>query len=303
LFRFWERRGHFQEGCDWVEEALASVGDVVTVERSWALNSVAFLYWRGGDYRRALPFAEEALRVSRAAGAPRDVAQALLNLGMIAYFRNDPELAVARLEESVAVGREEVYAPQLSLALTFLARTRLRVYGPHDVRAGSVLKESLRIAQAVQSRYTTGHALLTLGDVAWRQGDIDRAAALWRQAMVVRSELGERRGIAGCLERAALVLAANEEFQAAAWLFGAADAQHRVLGIRLRRDEEADHARLIGATRRRLGKTFLMAWSDGEAARIDEAVNRALAGMSCLCGPNRFGEFASQTANLAWCNN
>jgi len=63
----------------------------------------------------------------------------------------------------------------------------------------------------------------------------------------------------------------------AAWLFGAADAQHRVLGIRLRRDEEADHARLVGATRRRLGKSFLAGWSDGEGARIEDAVNRAAA--------------------------
>jgi tetratricopeptide (TPR) repeat protein len=250
-----------------------------------------------------LPFAEEALRVSRAAGQPRDISQALLNLGMIAFFQSDSDVAVERLEEAVAVGREQPYEPQLSLALTFLARTRLGVYGPMDTRAAAALKESLRLAQSVQSRYTTGHALLTLGDFAWRQGDLDRATGLWRQALVVRSELGERRGIAGCLERAALVLASNEEYSDAAWLFGAADAQHRVLGIRLRRDEEADHARLVGMTRKRLGKSFLIAWSEGEAASIDEAINRALDGMSCVSAASRVSQFATETASLAWSSN
>jgi hypothetical protein len=124
--------------------------------------------------------------------------------------------------------------------------------------------------------------------------------SLWRQALIVRSELGERRGIAGCLERVALVLAANEAFEAAAWAFGAADAQHRVLGIRLRHDEEADHARLLGATRRRLGNAFLNSWSAGQSATIDEAVARALEGTSCGLGGGRPLDIASQTASLAW---
>ena len=86
--------------------------------------------------------------MSRAAGAARDVAQALLNLGMIAYFNDETDLAIERLEESAAVAREAVYEPQLSLVLTFLARARLRGRGPHDQRGLAALKESLRLSQA-----------------------------------------------------------------------------------------------------------------------------------------------------------
>src|SRR6185437_3647735 len=49
LFRFWERRGHFQEGCAWLEQALS--GDTTALSsgvRASALNALAFLYWRGG---------------------------------------------------------------------------------------------------------------------------------------------------------------------------------------------------------------------------------------------------------------
>jgi non-specific serine/threonine protein kinase len=276
LFRFWERRGHFQEGCAWLERALRSVPETPTPERGWALNALAFLCWRGGDTERAWPIAQEALSVARAAGEPRDVAQAMLNLGMIAYVRNTPVLALPYLEQSVAAARQGGNVPQLSLALTFLARTRLWIEGPFDRRARLLLEESLELARSAQSLYATGHALATLGDLVWAQGDTQRAVPLWREAMLVRARLTDRRGIAGCVERLALVLAASDRFLAAAWLFGAADAQHRVLGIALRHDEEIDHEYLLSVTRRSVGDDFVEAFAAGQASTSDEAVARAL---------------------------
>ena len=101
LFRFWERRGHFQEGCAWLEQALASAAGAPARDRAQALNALANLWWRGGDAEHAEPIAAEALAVSRADGNTRGVAWALLNLGMSAYLRHAHDLAVARLEESV----------------------------------------------------------------------------------------------------------------------------------------------------------------------------------------------------------
>jgi non-specific serine/threonine protein kinase len=276
LFRFWERRGHFQEGCAWLERTLRSVSDAPTPARGWALNALAFLCWRGGDTGRARPIAEEALTVTRAVGEPRDVAQALLNLGMIAYVRNAPVLALPYLEESVAEARQGGNVPQLSLALTFLARTRLWIEGPFDRRARLALEESLDLARSAESLYATGHALATLGDLVWGQGDTQQAVPLWREATLVRARLTDRRGIAGCLERLALVLAASDRFSEAAWLFGAAEAQHRVLGIALRHDEEIDHEHLLSVTQRSLGAAFAEAFDAGQASASDQAVARAL---------------------------
>lgn len=277
LFRFWERRGHIQEGCAWLDQALRSAPDASAAERGWALNALAFLWWRGGDPARAQPIAEQALAITREGGTPRDVAQALLNLGMIAYSGDQPEEALGYLEESVAAARLGGYLPQLSLALTFLARTRVWTNGPLDRRAAQALHESLSLARRCQSLYATGHALATLGDLTWGQGNARRALPLWRQALLVRSRLTDRRGLAGCLERLALVLAADDRFEPAAWLFGAADAQHRVLGIALRHDEEIDHEHLLAVTRQSLGAAFDEVWRAGQAASVDDAVSQALA--------------------------
>jgi len=284
LFRFWERRGHFQEGCAWLEQALAlpGAGDAPAGLRARALNALAFLYWRGGDAKRAQHIAGQALAAARDDGTSRFLAQALLNVGMTAYLEHEHEVAVERLTESVRFAREDGNPPLLSLALTFLARTRLWLNGPLDAGAVAALEESLALAQAAQSRYATGHALATLGDLLWGRGAAERALPLWREALEVVSELDDRRGIAGCLERLAWVLAASGRLEPAAWLFGVADAQHRLLGMELRHGVDVDHAHFVAVTQRHLGEAFADAWSAGQKASLDEAVTRALEGTRWL---------------------
>ena len=276
LFRFWERRGHFQEGCAWLEEALALAGASRTRNRGSALNALAFLYWRVGDIERAQPVAERALAVNREVGSTLAVAWSLGNLGAIAYFRDSLEVGVRRLEESVALGRQANYPPFLSLALTFLGRSLLRLNGPTDSHVAAVLAESLNLAEVPQARYALGHALLTLGDLHWRRGQVEQALPLWRRALVVRSEIADRRGIADALERLAWGLATARQFECAAWLFGATNAQHALLGVDLRHDEEPDHAELVASARAHLGDAFAAAWSAGQASPVDEAVALAL---------------------------
>jgi predicted ATPase/transcriptional regulator with XRE-family HTH domain len=279
LFRFWERRGHFQEGCAWLEQALAlpDVDKVPVRVHIGALNALAFLYWRGGESDRATPVATQALAASRADGHTRGVAQALLNLGMAAYLQHDYETAITCLDESVPMARQSEALPLLSVALTFLGRTLFWVRGASDPRVLSVLEESLALAERIHSRYAAGHALATLGDVRWAQGDEPRAVELWRRALGVVCELEDRRGIAGCLERLALVLARRGRAEEAAWLLGAAEAQHTALGIVRREDDEVDHAHFVAASEQRsVAAAGAVAWEAGQAATLAASIQRGL---------------------------
>jgi non-specific serine/threonine protein kinase len=278
LFRFWERRGHFQEGCGWLEQALAlpSAADVGARDRSAALNALAFLYWRGGDAARATPLAEEALNASRSIGNTRGTAQALLNLGMAAYLQHDYDVAAGCLEQSVTTARAEGAPPLLSVALTFLGRTLFWIRGAGDPRVLAIVEEGLAVAEAADSHYAAGHALATLGDVVWAQGNAHRALSLWRRALAVVCELDDRRGIAGCLERLGLVLATRGQMEDAAWLLGAADGQHTALGILRRDDDAVDHAHFVAASEQaKLRERCTDAWLAGQAAPIDESIDRA----------------------------
>jgi non-specific serine/threonine protein kinase len=276
LFQFWERRGHFQEGCTWLRQALAAGAEAPAEYRARALNALACLYWRGPSIDGASGIAEQALQLSREAGDARDIAWALLNRGMIAYFRDDAEAAIGYLEESVQVARTAGRMALLGLALTFAGRARMWAHGPDDARATSLIVEGLSVAEEAQSRLPMGHALLTLGDRAWRRGDVEGALGYWRRSLVVRSEALDRRGIAGSIERLAWGMAETRRFEHAAWLFATAEAQHQALGVEPRHDEVRDHERLVAATRQYLGGFYVTLYAAGKAASVEEAVMRAL---------------------------
>jgi tetratricopeptide (TPR) repeat protein len=273
LFRFWERRGHLQEGSAWLEEALGAAGEGPSRYRGPALNALAFLYWRSGELERALPIAEQGLATNRETGSPLGVAFALGNLGAIACLRRQPEVAVACLRESVALGRETGYRPFVSVAQTVLARSLVQLHGPADKEAAALLEESLALAEAASSRYAQAQALLGLGDLHWWRGSSMDAIVFWRRALTVWSELADPRGVAGTIERLARGLAARGNFDSAARLFGAADAQHRLLGIDVRQNVQVGAEELLATTRAHLGEAFAAAWASGQAFSVDQAVH------------------------------
>jgi tetratricopeptide (TPR) repeat protein len=277
MWRFWERRGHHLEGCSWLDRALASADTVPTAARGNALNALAMLHWATGRAEVARPFAEQALGVCRAAGDTRGVAWALISLGMIAYYQTNARLALALLEEGVANAREAADLPLSSLALSCLGRVLLWADGPDEPRVAASMESSLDLATTAQSRHAIGQALSALGELAWRQGDAPGATQRWQQALELRRQLRDHRGIATSLECLALSAAACGQLQRAAWLWGAADTQRAAIGMQLRHDEQAEHAQLIAATRESMGEpSFGAAWTDGQGASVDDAVTRAL---------------------------
>ncbi len=270
IFRFWERRSLSSEGREWLEQALARASDDAPPKHHGrVLSALASFYWRGGEPARARPLTEQALALARAAGDVRGEAWALFSLGMIAYFLGESDPAVGYLEACLPLARQARYLTLQSLALTFIGRILLWTAGPEHARVLEALDESFSLAAAAESRYATGHMLLTLGDLAWRQGEVERALGIWRQALEAREQLADRRGITNCLERLAWGLAATGRLERAGWLLGAANAQRSVLGIPLQRDEQPYHTETLAAT--------AAIWrARGQVARQDEAVEYAL---------------------------
>jgi len=82
--------------------------------------------------------------------------------------------------------------------------------GDYDL-AHTEAEAGLALAQEAGNRKwqaTCGH---TLGVVAYRRGDLERCAALWREALRIRREIGDRRGEASSLQALAFVLPAIGE--------------------------------------------------------------------------------------------
>src|SRR5262249_17804674 len=107
-------------------------------------------------------------------------------------------------------------------------------------------------------------------------GDLGTARARFLESLALRRELGNRRGIAECLEGLARVTAAQDQPERAAILFGAAHALRDHLAAPLPVNERPDQEEQLDALRRGLGaERFGAAWETGHALPWEKAAAAA----------------------------
>jgi hypothetical protein len=139
------------------------------------------------------------------------------------------------------------------------------------------LEEGLALFRELGDEWGMAALMARLGITAIHQGDCGRATALLQESLARRWELGERRGVAECLEGLGRVAVITDEPESAARLFGAADALREAIGTPLPAADHAPHERSVGAVRARLGEdAFAAAWADGRATAPEQAVAYAL---------------------------
>jgi predicted ATPase len=100
LVRFWDLRGYWSEGREWLAGLLAVGGTADSPASVRALNAAGSLAWRQGDYAAAQALLEEALTHGRAIGDCEEEATALFNLGVVALYQGDQATAQTLLDES-----------------------------------------------------------------------------------------------------------------------------------------------------------------------------------------------------------
>ncbi|MBP7692516.1 MAG: tetratricopeptide repeat protein [Anaerolineales bacterium] len=170
LYRFLDVRGHYQEGAEWLTQAVAALG----------------ADWSATDERGRLA---ARLNVSRA--------QLLLNLG-----QRGP--AVALLEAGCAYFRQTFEPAQLARCLNGLG-TAARAAGEYE-RARAYCAEQLQVARAYQLPAEAASALNNLGVIVSGLGDYAEAVRLHREGLALRRELGDQVGIASSLINLATAL-------------------------------------------------------------------------------------------------
>jgi hypothetical protein len=106
--------------------------------------------------------------------------------------------------------------------------------------------------------------------VAHTQGDDDRATALYKESLTLYRELGNKHGLAECLEGLAGVAVAQWQLERAARLLGAAETLREVTGAPLSPGERARYDRDVSAGRVGLGEAaFAAAWAMGKAMPLE----------------------------------
>jgi predicted ATPase/class 3 adenylate cyclase len=275
LWRFWQFRGHLEEGRIQMELLLGlPEGAVRTVARARGLDATAsILYWQG-DYPRARALYDEALSIYRELGDPRGMAQVLYSLGFVAGIELDYAAARVNYEESRTVARQigdrrlEAYN-NLGVALV------AQITGGYQ-EALAVGRDSLPLFEELGEKWAIANIKGVMGRSWRRLNEYERARAALRESIRMFQEMGDLPGITWTLDDIGDLELHEAHFEQALRLAGAAEAFRKALGARapIALTEYEDPRPKI---RGQLDDAAMEeAWAKGAAMTVDEAVAHAL---------------------------
>jgi tetratricopeptide (TPR) repeat protein len=220
LFWFWTKRGLYEEGKLWLEQALA-VGQVARKLRARALIGLAHMHTFRGRHVEVDVIATEALSLGRADDDAWIVSFALFLRGLAAFELGDHQQAAAlslEARDAATASGEEVQHGGPLLILASIAVSS----GDHD-RAQQLYDESIEVHRRAGEVWGLGIMLSSAAGLRIVRQDFDQARAQASEAMALCQELEDPRGIAWSLDVFAGLLAAGGYADAAAQLWGASD--------------------------------------------------------------------------------
>jgi predicted ATPase/DNA-binding SARP family transcriptional activator len=312
LLQFWYLRGHYREGRDWLDWALAAPDGAPAEVRAKGLQGSGMLAHLQCEYPAAVRRLEAALALYRELGDRRGAAGILSSLGSVAreqsrYARarelqtealaefealgDRPGMAGARDSLGFAAWLEGDFATATAECTRALAEfTELgdaegaagaecylgvaAMYRGEHEAAAAALARSRELAEQVGFREGVAWALHERGLLAVRRGE-PGAAALLHQALDIHRDLGDRWRVASVLDDLAAAALAGQPPDAAraARLLGAAQHIRAAIGTAIAPCERADHARTEASARSALGAAaFARLAQAGAAEPLDDVL-------------------------------
>ncbi len=195
LAEFWHVHGHYSEGRNVLERALAGSEGVAAPVCAKALCAAAMLVTMQGDAERATILVEESLTLSRALGDSPGIARALYLLGHTAWLQGDLARAGALLEESSELYR--AMDDRDSVAFTLYNLANLARYQGEYAKAKALLEESLALFRERANK--RGMALALLLDAELRflaHRDPMLIHPLLEESLALFTEIGDKDGLA-----------------------------------------------------------------------------------------------------------
>jgi predicted ATPase/transcriptional regulator with XRE-family HTH domain len=222
LWRYWRQLGEFTEGRRWTESALRISGEAPASLRAKTLQAAAALAFPQGDYQRLADLASEIMDLAHSSEDPMDMRNALTVAGFAAMGQGRYEDALDAFGQCVAICQQLGPSWQLATSQLNLGAALLHVGRPGD--ADALFEEGLRLYRYLGDDVFAARTTNQRAQAALAQGNIERVAALARDALAEFLSNAERQGIAEGLETLAAVAAARSDPSRTATLAGAAAA-------------------------------------------------------------------------------
>ena len=193
--------------------------------RSRALYYASSLTMHLGRRDRALALAEEALALAERTGDQSNISNALALLGSFALAGGAEDEATTYFTESyVAAKRAKDAGDTHQISLALLNLGELARKRGDVARATEFLEEALADVRAIDMTWGIANILTLLGHLARQQQDYELAKVRYRESLALYHRLGNATYIAWCLEGIAAVACAEGRYERATRLCAAAAA-------------------------------------------------------------------------------
>ena len=271
--------------------------------------------WYRHDFPLASQRAKEALALFKQVNDGSGVADSFLLLAFIAINQGDYGKARSLLEAGLSLFRQQQDKWGIAYTLNYLARATFALGDIHTTR--QFLEESVSLSRALGYQAGTAYALTLLGQLSLKQGDALNARCLLEESVTLHRESGGGTGLVNalfvqakialfeknylqarayyeeaadilfklsdqdylmdCMEGLATVCVAEQQFQWAAHLLGAADHMRQERSLLLSPLDVEDHEHTITSARFLLGETaFTLAYAEGQQMTPAQALVRPI---------------------------
>jgi predicted ATPase/class 3 adenylate cyclase len=275
------RRGVLEPGLQLINDALARPGaQARDLARCRTLFAAGWQSYYMGRYANALAYLEESLSIAREIRDQQEVARILQPLGMVSLGQGELAQARTYLEEAADLAGKTGDQHQIAAALNQLGQLT-RLEGRPD-QAEPLYANVLSIARRAGDRESVAFALLNLAMSALGLGRSDGVDAMLLEALAIGDEIGSLPTGQSVLEVSAGFAALKRDWQSAALLFGAAEAQASRTGLKRDPADEAFLAPLMAAARVARGTAFSVDDAAGRALSYDGAIGKVRAWLENL---------------------
>jgi predicted ATPase len=232
-WRFWWLHGHADELTRYMEKILAHSGALPPRQRALALSGAAFQRMAGGDQISARPLLEQSLPLYRQAGDTLGEALAAAALGHLLAAQHEFAEASELLEQTLG----QLHRPEhdrlrgakrlwhaLELNMVQNNLGQIRLAQGDHDRAARLFTDALTAARAGSDRVTVLTSLYDLALSSQARGDLAGAAGLLTEGLSLAAEAGDQPSTAYYLEALAAVAERQGDPERAVGLLFAADA-------------------------------------------------------------------------------
>jgi predicted ATPase len=262
--------GLLSESVEVVQQALIDEAALSAAERGHARLALGLLSFGQGDYGRAAPALETAIALYSKLGDVRQVATALVPLGLI-HAVWDPRGGEDQLAQAAETFRElddgwGVAFASMNLGGALLLHHRYREAIPH-------LEASIQHARGVKAEVFLSNALINLGLAHLGLGDLESARERLRESVQHAAAPDSRESLARALDALAAVADTAGNPDLGATMLGAGEGVRSSIGVGVWMTDRASHDETAARLRARLGDPAYAAAIDrGRGLSVDQVV-------------------------------